>query len=710
MARKKRLSQKKREKVVNSIVSLAEGVEEETQTIRKKWRDNHEMFEHGTKFYDKQSWQSSFSINKLGASIRAAQARLRRILIANSDWYDLDPVNPDDPIAADLALPLKKLLNYYLEASNFKRYASTFILQTLVSMGCMYVGWKKRTIRNPEWVSKNAEAMRRRMAEQAAKSGLVDNVDVSEPLSEDEMEERVNRAIQALQEDLQAAPTEAEDEDIPPYIQIGGLDLHIPIAENVGWDTGVNYLEDSELQYYRTTMRVHQLKQWAKLGLFDKKAVDALIEERAHKSDRSYLIDRTYRAKFHQSSKIDSQEVELLVYFGPLISEDKVEEECIACVIGNESHLLAYDDYPFWEPSDQKGPLVMAAAREIPHRAVGAGIGDTAVNLQRALDANYTLINDSMRFGVVGVTAVNTHAIVDKTFLEEGIEPGAILETRENPKDVVQHINLTSNIENQAKPVQLAIEQGIEDLTGVSALLTGGNNLRSRTTAAEVQARQSGSEGQVDSVALDIEQQFLGPVLQKVFARVLQFGIQEIRRNPEIRNVLTEDEIARLSTLSVEDRVNLLYNFYKFKVKGFSHQDDKVQRMQRMNEVLQIANSGGPMSEIFPWTDFLKRYLRENDMDDISEKIDVNTEVALLQSENQLLLANQQVEPVEGQDHQRHMQSHQTASVGNMTPAMQQHLQMHQELMQLEQQLQQQQQQLAQAGAAPQGSPEEQIQ
>lgn len=675
---------------VNAIVSLVEDDKNSTAEIRRKWRDNYEMFVHGTQFKDKADWMSQFSINKLASSIRAAAADLKRTLVHNPDWFDITPVNPDDERAAELIVPLKKYIKYLLDTANFTQYANTFILQSLLTLGACFVGWKPRLIPNPKYIAARTKKDRQNL--QKALAPYVVNGGAEAPMSEEEIRLSLQRAIDDIQRQATGEESDRLDEDEKPYIQVGGLDVHIPIAEDVGWDTNVSYMSDSSYAWYRTTMRMCDVKKYGKLGFFDKKVVKELEASNPSRRAESFAKDRTYKGRTSDVGGFNS-EVDILVYFGPLVINGEIEEEMYSCIIANDSAMLRQSDYPFWEPKNHKHALILAPAREIPHMPTGQGIGDTAVDLQRALDSNYTLLNDTMRFGVLGINVVNTMGLVEETLFEEGIEPGSIIQTRDDPKKVFHHEDLTSNIENQVKPIQLALEQGIDDLTGVSALSFGGNNLRSRTTAAEISARQDGSQGQIDSIALDLETKFFIPFLEKTLARALQFGIPDIQRNPEVKGVLTEQEISTLAKLSVEERASLLFNFFSFKVKGFSFQQDHQERLSRINEAFQIANSGGPLQELFPFQEALKRWFKEMDMEELGSEVNPSSKRAQLQNENNLLLmANRRVEVQPNDDHEAHMKSHQVAAMGSqMTPAMQEHLQTHQQALMTMQQQQQQQ-------------------
>lgn len=701
MARKSKAQ--RTEDRVNAIRQMVETDLNSTSEIRRKWRDNYQMFCHGTEFKDKADWMSQFSINKLSSSIRAAAADLKRTLVHNPDWFDLDPVNPDSERAAELAPIIKKYVQYLLDTASFPRYANTFILQSLVSMGCFFVGWKPRLVPNPKYIAAKSRADRRKL--ESSLASFVSNPGAEATLTEDEAVSRIAKAIDSLQEEATGQTSSRVDDDEKPFHRVGGLDLQIPIAEDCGWDTNVSYMEDSCYAWYRTSMRLADVKKQAKLGFFDKKAVKNLEAKNPSRNPEAFAKDRTYKGRTTDGGA-SHDEIDILVYFGPIVIDGEVDTEHHYCIIGNDSEMLREGPYPFWEPKNHKHALIMAPAREIPHMPTGQGIGDTAVDLQRALDSNYTLLNDAMRYGVLGINIVNTMGLVEETLFEEGIEPGSIIQTRDDPKKVFHHETLTSNIENQVKPINTALEQGIDDLTGVSALSFGGGNLRSRTTAAEISARQSGSEGQIDSIALDLETRFFTPFLEKVLARALQFGIPEIRNNPEIAGVLTEEEINTLANIGEEERASLLLNFFQFKIKGFSFQQDHQERLSRINEAFQIANSGGPLQEVFPFVPALKRWFKEMDMEELGTDVNPNSKQAQLQMENSLLLNNRMVDVNPEDDDEAHARSHQVAAMGSqMTQAMQQHIQLHQQQAQAKAQQQEQQKQLAAQGGNPQGLP-----
>ncbi len=688
--------------IVTSIVRMVDSCEQRTNVIRQNWRENYEIFVNGTPTTDKEDWQTKLSINKFQNSIRTAQSGLINTLVNSPEWYELCPAGYANIRAEKLAKPFKKMMDYYLDGAKFKRHAGTFFLCSLINHGALWVGWKQKLIQNPEFVA----YVTRKQTEQEAKrlAPNVVNPEAPGPVSADEMAKELEMAIDSLMAEAQgiAAPMAKPPEK---YVRVGALDLRDINAAHYYWDALIQYMEDSKWKAHRYTVNRWELEHDADLGIFDKKKLEEIVMKGPRDNVRSHESVR-YQG-INPSLTQSADEVELLVYTGPLVIEGKVKKDRYFAVIANNSVLLKDGDYPFWEPPGHMTPIVACAVRQIPYRATGAGIGDSAKQLQKVYDSNWMLVCDTFRFGIAGINIVNHHKLVDKSQLLEGIYPGMTLEVTASPDEVFKHINLTSNLENQSSPVQAALEEAIDQATGVNTLQQGGGNQYSRTSAAETNARLNAGTQNVNIMALDLEQNFLIPTLEKVLARVIQFGLKELSRNPELQALLTEEEYYELTKVGEEEGMDILSMWYRFKVKGFSAAADRNEHLMRMNELLTIVNSGGPLSQLVNLPEFMKEYFKAMQVKDIDKLLIVNdSPLQLITAENQLLLANKMVQPSPEDDHEFHLeQQGPIAQSPYATPAMQQHAMMHEQMLQ---QIQMQQQMDAEAreGQMQQGPPQ----
>lgn len=689
--------------IVGAIRTLKDDSEAATILIRERWRENYDMFIHGTVTLEKADWQTNFSVNKLNTSIRAAQGKLVNTLVNTPDWYEIAPKSKENTQAEQLAPAFKKALDYYIDASNFKRHAGTFFMCALISSGNMHLGWTQRLVQNPAYVLAETEAARRR--QQLALASKVTNpqVEVPDALSGDGMEASLSAALADFQGMAQGAPPKPAP--IPQYVQVGALDIRDINHEKSFWDPNVMYMEDSTWRAFEYEVNLSDIKALAKQGVFKRSAVKRIgsTQDFTPKNNISSLrYNNTIEGPMRKSKLVN-----LLVYYGPLIVKDEIIQDRYSCVIANNRTILREGSYPYWEPPGHSTPVITAAVRQIPYRAAGAGIGDNAVSLQKIYDSNWQLICDTFRYGISGINVVNYQNLVDKGQLDEGIYPGMTLHVRGKPEDSFKRIELTSNLENQSHPVQTMLEQAIDSLTGVNELMTGGSNPYSRTSVGETNARVEAGADNVNIIALDLEQNFLIPALQKMFARVLQFGLLEINSNPELQALFNAEELYELQQLNAQSKLQILNQWYAFKVTGFSTKADENEAAQRDNELLQIINSGGPLASLLNLPNFMKQYLKNRGYDNTDDLLINDSPLVATTNENQLLMSGHPVAPLQTDDHKFHIQQH--APLANSpyaTPPLQQHLMIHEQMLQAQQAAQQQVQQGGgPPGAAPMAQP-----
>lgn len=659
--------------IVSAIMNLVKECEDDTVDIRTQWRNNFAQLTNGSVFEDKLDWQSNFSANPWEADVRKAHGRLVKILIDSPEWYSLDPRNPDNARASELNPALAAFFDFYLDKSRFTHHASRFILSALLGMGVFSIGWKPHLIMNPNYVIEKAKALRKLQAKKLSKK--VENPDASSD-SASEIQEKIQRALESLPS-LMAGEEIVEEKapEVKPFIQAGGLDIQVPNNEFFYWDSNVEFMPDSKWNACKTFLNTYEVRELAELGYLNSNGLN--IKNDFTNSRESFRKSRAYRGV--NESRVRGK-VELLYYYGPLIVDDKVKKDLIFAIIGNGSTLLKYTEYPFWEPPGQKTAILACSVRQIPNRATGAGLGDKGVTLSRQYDSNLQLVCDQARLGVAGLNFVDRTALIEPDALEEGIEPGKYIHTRKNPREVVFHADLATNIEQRILPVQSAIREAIQEQTGIQP---GGPQPHSRTSAAEIRQQASATMDHVDMIAIDIEQGFLVGALEKMFARVIQFGLDELHTNPEIKSVLSEEHFQLLESITEQERVEILSQFYKFKIKGFSGKQEKGDQLARYNEFLTVVGGNPIFAGVVNPVKLVQNYMRLAELDDDDILIQPNSEYRKIVSENEVLSTNHFIEPDPNDDHEAHIKGHQPLLAGPMsTEAAQVHQQLHMQMLQ----------------------------
>jgi hypothetical protein len=587
------------------------------------------------------------------------------------------------------------MMNFYLEEANFKRHASTFILNSLISIGNIYVGWKYSLIQNPKYVL--AKTRELRASEQKAMSKIVANPQSEPTMTAEEMQDSLLAAVNKVMAEAQGVEPEEESKNIPPYIQQGGFDFKDPMDQFFYWDSNVSYMEDSSWKAWEEEVPRYRLEFMAKkLGMFPVSKLDAIPSKRT--DDKTRISSKIYSG-LDQNRTRDDDMVKLCMYYGPLIVDNRLEKDSYFCIIANEQLILKEGDYPFWEPPGHKTPLVNTAVRQVPNRATGAGIGDNAYGIQRQLDRNWHLVCDSWSLNVAGLNIINTQKVVDKSELQEGIEPGKWIEVRDEPDKVFKHLNMTSNVENQVAPINTVLASAMEEQTGINSLMRGGSNLRSRTTAAETKAISQGSANSVNTIALDLESNFLVPVLQKCLARIMQFVIPDLENNQAVKTILDQEELELLSQLNEADRVEIVNSFYRISINGFSARQVEEADIMRLNELFQIATANPALNSLVDWAEALRIWQKLMRLEKYDMLILKNTETERIMAENTVMAQNTEVNINPNDNHELHLQMQSQPR----TQAAAMHAQMHQQALMEIQMLQQQQAQMQQGqGQLPQ--------
>ena len=671
---------------VNDLVDSADG---QVTLIKERWRENYDMFVYGSRNDEKEVWQTNFSVNKLASSIRTAQGRLIDTLVNKPDWYELTPRSYYNKEAQKLRKAFGKVFDYYIEAAKFKRHAGSFFLSALINSGSIHIGWESKLVQNPEYVLEQTEASRREEQTRLANKVVNPQV-VDESLSGEELQRGLLSSLEEFAAEAQG--TGLPEKKAEPYVQIGALKLMDINPDRMYWDPNVMYMEDSMWRAFDYDVNRWELNYAAKLGYFKQSDIDKITDDSQYAEKTSH--DLRYKNTI-PGRKSNSDKIRLRVYYGPLIIDGEIKKDKYFCIIANSDTIIKEGSYPYWEPPGQHTPIITAAVRQIPFRATGAGIGDNAVALQKIYDSNWQLQCDTFRFGISGINVVNYQNLVDKSQLMEGIYPGMTLEVRGSPKDSFEHIEFTSNRESQVHPVQNMLEQAIDQLTGINELMVGGGNQYSRTSAAETNARLGAGTQNVNTIALDLETNFLIPALEKCFARILQFGLPEINSNPELRALLDEEELAEISQLNAAGRMEVLNRWYHFKIKGFSSDQDKNEALMRSNELLTIINANGPLTPLINLPAFMKKHFELMDIKDAEDLLIIDqSPMQQVTQENAVLMSGHAIMPAESDDHEFHMQQHGPLAMSPYaTPEAIQHYQMHEQyVMQMQMAAQAQQQ------------------
>ena len=654
--------------------------------VRAQWKENFDCFSGGSKFTNKEDWQSQFSVNEVASSVRTGVSRVRSNFLKRPDWFSL--VGIDDDAEHEQSL-LDKALRYQLKRSKFRRVANTFLLSSALAVGILRVGWKLEKVKNPRLVLKDSEKDMESFNKAVASD--VENPQIAQTIP---TEEEILANVEAdIAEAMGQAEGKKTQEVIPEFVQRGVLELKPVNPFDFYFDPDCTYPEQSSWHAEESYMPLWQLRQMGQLNIY--KNTNHIVAGKV--SEEKALNDSRFKnISGAETNSISGDLVKITEYFGNVVVNDTETETYHHIVVVNDSVIVRDKPNSFWADG-YESPYVIASIHEIPFKPTGSAMVDGAIPLQRILDSNYQLTVDQMRLGIVGLNIIDRTKIVDPSILLEGIEPGKYLEVNGKPDDVFKHYNLTSNVENTVFPMNAILVQGIQKVTGVSPIIQGYAAQRSRTSAKEIETQVQGSEGVLYTSAEDLEIQWLIPMLEKSLARILQFGLGE--SDPQFLSTLNENELMALQKFTGPERYNNYAKFWEFEINGFANESVRNENLQRINEALTLYNSNGPLTQVMDGVYLLREWAAQMNFKDPSKVVFDNSEYEAVIAENKLLMNGHSVSVNPNDNDEMHLASHQKTLMlqGGNTPEMIMHIQ--QQTMQFQQKQMAQAQAQAQKGA-----------
>lgn len=611
---------------------------------RRVWKAIYDQVYGGTPTSDLEDWQASFSLPTLNTTVTQAKTDLTDEIINKSDWYDLDERNPSDADAKALKIPLKKLTDFYMTSANAKAVCNNAIGASIIAHGDVGVHWHQKNQLNPNWVTWQSRKKSKQPTDILQQYASMNSQDIA-------------NAIEGAGMDIEGfLAGEKLEKEPPKYIQVGSLRFDTPHFTKTYWDPKATTISSSRWRAYDFTLYDYEIREYIKLGVF-KPAAAELLKRRSH--DNCYSITAYYGPRFKMVDNVK-----------------EISNEGYYCMWSGDC-ILVSGDYPYLEIDDQYHPMATAIAKSVPFSNAGQSPSEYGAEMAKWHDHNWRLVCDQLRFGILGFNAVNVQAIENRELLDNGLEPGSIIMTKGDPREAFSHIPLTSNRENQYHPVNEVLRDQIVQSIGTTGV---GSGLGSRATSKEVQAVQSNASKAVRSMAQELQDSFVLPFLQRVFARVIQFGLKDLATNPAAQAALTEEELQMLLQLSEESQIRILQTFYRFKLRPYTSKDEDAEKLDNIASILNAASSNPYFQQAINYKKMLSLMTK---LLSLEEEALINTEPSeldVIMSENLLLEQGKPLQPGQMDNHELHME--QQAPGPNATPAALQHYQMHQQILQ----------------------------
>jgi hypothetical protein len=372
-----------------------------------------------------------------------------------------------------------------------------------------------------------------------------------------------------------------------------------PVYENVDalnfW-ISPDYMPSQERPKYdieRQEIDLATLRKRAKVkGSQYRKAEVAKIE-----SDYTGPEDRVkeqQRRGLGQYTK-SSGKVELIQFWGDVIHEDdKKIEENVLLVVANRQYLIRKQANPF---KHKKNPYILTTPKPYPHRGLaGKSLVDSQVSLQYLYNNIVNMIADGMNWTVNPMYEANVTDLAEPTALT-AIWPGKVMKVNTtNQQPAIREVRTAPK---EKGPLELLsfIDREMQEATSVTEYVSGLTGKKTKTKG-EVDTKTSQSKSSFDTIARDLEQNSIKPLLEMSYDLYVQFKRWEPREGN-----------------------------YIFVVGGLSLLVMQKEQVERMGQVLALALKSPDIAQRTDIDDLWKKYLSLFNLQDVHKEPEVSQQV-----------------------------------------------------------------------------------
>jgi hypothetical protein len=247
------------------------------------------------------------------------------------------------------------------------------------------------------------------------------------------------------------------------------------------------------------------------------------------------------------------------------------------------------DTNPFWHNTP---PYIAFSPLALPFRTDGMGLIEMVREVDKGINQLTNLSMDTLLFRLLPVFEVVPELFENPADFETGLTPGKYF--KRSMIDIggaqgIQPIQF-NDISGGSIQIQGMLDRAHQEGSLISEIAEGMPRFRGAQSAAESKLVAGAQEGFFGSMAADIENQALRPLVEMCMDVTMQFlDTSTDERVPSILGLGARS----LSTLAKEELFEMVRGDYKIKVDGISSQMEKAEMLQNMIQFLNILGQNG---------------------------------------------------------------------------------------------------------------------
>ena len=554
--------------------------QESSRRIKKDWDTQLDQYLCLKDFSKKKDWQFKIYTPISKPVIKRATYIIRNSLTTAKDYFDFDTpvINDSDPLHATLkkrANFTKRLVRAHLDADNFLSKV-TMAIEAGFALGLMVF---------KVWPSTESEV----------------HLDIVRDVIK--KRRRVKLKLKAVN----------------PLLFDFSLDGAIQIEHD--W----LYLPD--------------LFELAKTGYIDMRLVKKLYAgDYSDETDRTYEDnDRLEKLGIRKAPNKYRKLVKVSHYWGPYYSKEN------RTIMKHCHFIIANDKYVLKPPSpnpyyDNSTPYIYTSPIKVMFRHIGKGLTQDVAQLEDAIVDFVNLQADNLLWNMLGIREIDIMA-VDSKYKKDihNLHPGKLLIKRTGFQgDTFKYTELGTD-PNRAMPLLQELKTFHENDHGITEYIQG-LPTSVQTTKGQYLGQQQQSLSLFQSIAKDVENDFLVPIYEKAKDRIYQFMIGNT--DPNAERILGEEGLA-IDILTPEQIKELVLDDYSIIGKGVSSFFYRLEQLNKLGSYVKMINAMPDQAKMrINYKELLLRLNSAFGFDDEDKLLLSDEEFAVLQQ--QLAQANQQ--------------------------------------------------------------------
>lgn len=579
------------------------------------WNECWQLYRGLEDFSSKEDWQAKLVLPKAFSSVKQATNIISRLLNSAKNPWQLEPYDLENQVQVLRADKMTELTRAFLEKA---KYTAAFLegleCGFVTGVGVWKLWWglvprtriRVETVQMPVGTPQQMGSMPQDM-ELPGLGATPPGVPMEAPVDFSQPYPVGQQPKELMQQDNQLYPTQLPNEALgqlggafapqaAPQTQQRKQIVKEEILEGQLFLRAVDpynffWLDGSRFNNWTGTLEQMEIPQWelndlAKQGVF---GPDGEEKVKNIKPTKLNEYDTRSRLRFNERSQtgygpVDGAgNVQLIEYYGPIICNGQLLDKFGHLLIANDNTVLINKTNTLWI---KKPPYVAYSPLKLPFRVDGVGIIEMVRELNKALSKIANLSVDTLMYRLLSLFEVNIDAFENPEDFETGMTPGKIF--RRN-RTFAGQPGITpvrfEDISQGSMQVSAELDRSFQEGAFVSEIQQGIPRYRGLQSATEVSAKEENQKSFFGSMAAQIEQDALLPIIDMAADLIFQFI--DTSNDPRVAAILGVDADI-LAGISREELMEMIQGDYIIKVTGITGQLQKAEMLQNLVQVMNI--------------------------------------------------------------------------------------------------------------------------